>query len=298
MSIKIVYVRFQTSINQFQLENYLLKVLIALFCQVRVFIWSFLVWLLSCSCNSSKAYFWPLYLMFMIVLSTWFLLRSSSLAYSAFWFTLILLELPLWQDIRRSVPGNTQPPMTKNPASSTNSVRSGPRRKAGSVSSDTRIATISRTSSEVSVDKNSLHIDGCQVEDDIISKRDAQSPASVDGRWYLARSAIEYIAAFAGTSLQLELIYCSWKELMGVFIHRLCKGHMVNVTMRFWIIRNLKENYLLCAIVHRGMKCLKAYWFVCCAVYEMANSSVFLGRLSIWWATGTNYLLLNFLSSL
>nr|GMD02074.1 mucin-5AC isoform X2 [Ipomoea batatas]GMD14875.1 mucin-5AC isoform X2 [Ipomoea batatas] len=112
-------------------------------------------------------------------------LKSSSPDSSGFGRTLSKKSLDMamrHMDIRRSVPGNTQTPMTKNPASSTNSVRSGPRRKAGSVSSDTRIATISRTSSEVSVDKNSLHIDGCQVEDDIISKRDAQSPASVDGR--------------------------------------------------------------------------------------------------------------------
>ncbi|KAJ1426370.1 proteoglycan 4 [Sesbania bispinosa] len=85
-------------------------------------------------------------------------------------------------DIRQRVPGNLRPLMTNIPASSMYSVRSGPQRsRTGSVWGSPH-ATSSNASSEVSVNQNGLCLDNSEIDDDIVSERGGQSPASVRGR--------------------------------------------------------------------------------------------------------------------
>ncbi|KAI3519801.1 hypothetical protein L1887_09017 [Cichorium endivia] len=84
-------------------------------------------------------------------------------------------------DIRKTVPGNLRPLMTKIPASSMYSVRSGPgptRSRMISVS-DSPLATSSNASSEMSVNNNPIdeHID-----DESNSEKGVRSPASIRGR--------------------------------------------------------------------------------------------------------------------
>ena len=75
-----------------------------------------------------------------------------------------LVSLP--QDIRRSIQGNLRPLVTSIPASSMYSVRSGSSSKSRTVSaSDSPLATSSTTSSEPSVNTNSMSYDGSGVEE-------------------------------------------------------------------------------------------------------------------------------------
>nr|KYP36376.1 hypothetical protein KK1_042504 [Cajanus cajan] len=85
-------------------------------------------------------------------------------------------------DIRRRVPGNIRPSMTNIPASSMYSVRSGPQRSRTVSISGSPHATSSNASSEVSVNQNGLCLDNSEIDDDIVSERGGQSPASVRGR--------------------------------------------------------------------------------------------------------------------
>ncbi|RDX98944.1 hypothetical protein CR513_18075, partial [Mucuna pruriens] len=85
-------------------------------------------------------------------------------------------------DIRRRVPGNLRPSMTNIPASSMYSVRSGPQRSRTVSISGSPHATSSNASSEVSVNQNGLCLDNSEIDDDIVSERGGQSPASVRGR--------------------------------------------------------------------------------------------------------------------
>lgn len=84
------------------------------------------------------------------------------------------------QDIRRSVPGNLRPLMTKIPASSMYSVRSGPTRSRMVSVSDSPIATSSNASSEMSVNNNNP-IDE-NIDDESNSEKGVRSPASIRGR--------------------------------------------------------------------------------------------------------------------
>ncbi|KAH6762783.1 flocculation FLO11-like protein [Perilla frutescens var. hirtella] len=84
-------------------------------------------------------------------------------------------------DIRRTIPGNLRPLMTNIPASSMYSVRSGPTRKATSVS-DSPLATSSNASSEMSVNNNALCMDGPEIYEDVSSDKGIRSPASLRGR--------------------------------------------------------------------------------------------------------------------
>ncbi|KAL5126726.1 hypothetical protein HKD37_14G039289 [Glycine soja] len=86
-------------------------------------------------------------------------------------------------DIRRRAPGDLRPSlMTKIPASSMYSVRSGLQRsRTGSISGSPH-ATSSNASSEVSVNQNGLCLDNSEIDDDIVSVRSGQSSASVRGR--------------------------------------------------------------------------------------------------------------------
>ncbi|KAL9231432.1 hypothetical protein vseg_006663 [Gypsophila vaccaria] len=88
-------------------------------------------------------------------------------------------------DIRRSIPGNLRPLMTKIPASSMYSVRSGPTGSRTASVSDSPIATSSNASSELSVNNHVAGLDGlgCEMEDDFSSERNGHtSPISVHGR--------------------------------------------------------------------------------------------------------------------
>lgn len=80
-------------------------------------------------------------------------------------------------DIRRSIPGNLRPLMTKIPASSMYSVRSGPTGSRTASVSDSPLAT-SSASSEHSVNNHVGH--GSELEDDLASERGCQaSPTAV-----------------------------------------------------------------------------------------------------------------------
>lgn len=84
-------------------------------------------------------------------------------------------------DIRKTVPGNLRPLMTKIPASSMYSVRSGPgptRSRMISVS-DSPLATSSNASSEMSVNNNPIDENG---DDESHSEKGVRSPASIRGR--------------------------------------------------------------------------------------------------------------------
>ncbi|TKY47529.1 Zonadhesin protein [Spatholobus suberectus] len=85
-------------------------------------------------------------------------------------------------DIRRTIPGNLRPLMTNIPASSLYSVRSGSQHGRTISVSGSPHATSSNASSEVSVNQNGLCLDSSEVDDDIVSERCRQSPASVRGR--------------------------------------------------------------------------------------------------------------------
>jgi len=74
-----------------------------------------------------------------------------------------LVSLP--QDIRRSIQGNLRPLVTSIPASSMYSVRSGSSSKSRTMSvSDSPLATSSTTSSEPSVNNNSMSY-GSEIEE-------------------------------------------------------------------------------------------------------------------------------------
>ncbi|KAK7395122.1 hypothetical protein VNO78_15664 [Psophocarpus tetragonolobus] len=81
-------------------------------------------------------------------------------------------------DIRRSIQGNLRPLVTSIPASSMYSVRSGSSSKSRTVSaSDSPLATSSTTSSEPSVNDNSISYDGSEIEEnDFGSERGISSP--------------------------------------------------------------------------------------------------------------------------
>ncbi|KAH9614847.1 hypothetical protein KSS87_016660 [Heliosperma pusillum] len=84
-------------------------------------------------------------------------------------------------DIRRSIPGNLRPLMTKIPASSMYSVRSGPTGSRTASVSDSPIATSSNASSDHSVNNHLIALDG--LDDDFCSERNGHSsPISVHGR--------------------------------------------------------------------------------------------------------------------
>ncbi|CAN4095798.1 unnamed protein product [Withania somnifera] len=85
-------------------------------------------------------------------------------------------------DIRRSLQGNLRPSMTNIPASSMYSVRSGPNRNRTVSVSDSPLATSSNASSEVSVNNNSVCVDGSEVDDAITGNKGARSPANMLGR--------------------------------------------------------------------------------------------------------------------
>ncbi|KAL8247819.1 hypothetical protein R6Q59_009035 [Mikania micrantha] len=82
-------------------------------------------------------------------------------------------------DIRRTIPGNLRPLMTKIPASSMYSVRSGPTRSRMINASDSPVATSSNASSEMSVNNHPIdeHID-----EESNSDKGVRSPASIRGR--------------------------------------------------------------------------------------------------------------------
>lgn len=88
------------------------------------------------------------------------------------------------QDIRRTVPGNLRPLMTKIPASSMYSVRSGPTRSRMISVSDSPIATSSNASSEMSVNNNNNNNNQIDenVDDESNSEKGVRSPASIRGR--------------------------------------------------------------------------------------------------------------------
>ncbi|XP_076931158.1 uncharacterized protein LOC143596205 isoform X2 [Bidens hawaiensis] len=73
-------------------------------------------------------------------------------------------------DIRRTIPGNLRPLMNNIPASSMYSVRTGPTRNQTVSVSDSPLATSSNASSDMSVNNNSLCLDG-NVDDEINSER-------------------------------------------------------------------------------------------------------------------------------
>ncbi|XP_071738641.1 uncharacterized protein [Rutidosis leptorrhynchoides] len=81
-------------------------------------------------------------------------------------------------DIRRTVPSNLRPLMTKIPASSMYSVRSGPTRNR--MISDSPVATSSNASSEMSVNNNNQFDEN--IDDESNSDKGAHSPARIRGR--------------------------------------------------------------------------------------------------------------------
>ncbi|KAI7737347.1 hypothetical protein M8C21_028810 [Ambrosia artemisiifolia] len=80
-------------------------------------------------------------------------------------------------DIRRTLPGNLKPLMTKIPASSMYSVRSGPTRNRMNNVADSPVATSSNASSEMSVNNNNPLDD-----DESNSEKGVHSPANIRGR--------------------------------------------------------------------------------------------------------------------
>ncbi|KAJ0705266.1 hypothetical protein HanPI659440_Chr14g0571591 [Helianthus annuus] len=84
-------------------------------------------------------------------------------------------------DIRRTLPGNLKPLMTKIPASSMYSVRSGPTRNRMINVSDSPIATSSNASSEMSVNNNNNPLDE-HIDDESNSEKGVHSPANIRGR--------------------------------------------------------------------------------------------------------------------
>ncbi|XP_019461943.1 PREDICTED: mucin-5AC-like isoform X2 [Lupinus angustifolius] len=111
--------------------------------------------------------------------------KSSSPDSSGFGRTLSKKSLDMairHMDIRRRVPGNLRPLMTNIPASSMYSVRSGPQRSRTVSVSDSPHATSSNASSEVSVNQHGICLDSSEIDDDNVSERGGQSPASVRGR--------------------------------------------------------------------------------------------------------------------
>nr|XP_043633943.1 mucin-5AC-like [Erigeron canadensis] len=84
-------------------------------------------------------------------------------------------------DIRRTVPSNLRPLMTKIPASSMYSVRPGPTRSRVISVSDSPLATSSNASSEMSVNNNNHPLDE-NIDDESNSEKGVHSPASIRGR--------------------------------------------------------------------------------------------------------------------
>lgn len=72
--------------------------------------------------------------------------------------------------------------MTNIPASSMYSVRSGPNRSRTLSVSDSPLATSSNASSEVSVNNNTMCLDGSEADDAISSVKGVRSPANMHGR--------------------------------------------------------------------------------------------------------------------
>ncbi|GJR62418.1 hypothetical protein Tco_1504580 [Tanacetum coccineum] len=85
-------------------------------------------------------------------------------------------------DIRRTIPGNLRPLMSKIPASSMYSVRTGPTRNRMNNASDSPLATSSNASSEMSVNNNTNHHSDDNIDDEINSEKGVHSPASIRGR--------------------------------------------------------------------------------------------------------------------
>ncbi|PWA54999.1 proline-rich family protein [Artemisia annua] len=83
-------------------------------------------------------------------------------------------------DIRRTIPGNLRPLMSKIPASSMYSVRTGPTRNRMNSVSDS-LATSSNASSEMSVNNTTHQIDD-NVDNESNSEKGVHSPASIRGR--------------------------------------------------------------------------------------------------------------------
>ncbi|PWA54227.1 proline-rich family protein [Artemisia annua] len=83
-------------------------------------------------------------------------------------------------DIRRTIPGNLRPLMSKIPASSMYSVRTGPTRNRMNNVSDS-LATSSNASSEMSVNNTTHQIDD-NVDNESNSEKGVHSPASIRGR--------------------------------------------------------------------------------------------------------------------
>ncbi|CAI9773989.1 unnamed protein product [Fraxinus pennsylvanica] len=111
--------------------------------------------------------------------------KSSSPESTGFGRTLSKKSLDMairHMDIRRTIPGNLRPLMTNIPASSMYSVRSGPPRGRAVSVSDSPLATSSNASSDVSVNNNSLCMDGNEVDDDVRSDKGIQSPTNLHGR--------------------------------------------------------------------------------------------------------------------
>ncbi|KAJ0771938.1 hypothetical protein HanPI659440_Chr07g0274751 [Helianthus annuus] len=82
-------------------------------------------------------------------------------------------------DIRRTLPGNLRPLMTKIPASSMYSVRSGPTRNRMINGTGSPVATSSNASSEMSVNN---HQTDEVIDDESNSEKGVRSPASFNGR--------------------------------------------------------------------------------------------------------------------
>ncbi|XP_057524509.1 uncharacterized protein LOC130804174 isoform X2 [Amaranthus tricolor] len=84
-------------------------------------------------------------------------------------------------DIRRSIPGNLRPLMTKVPASSMYSVRSGPAGSRTASVSDSPLATSSNASSERSVNNHNPALDGhgSELEDDLPSERGCHASPTI-----------------------------------------------------------------------------------------------------------------------
>ncbi|XP_021732445.1 mucin-19-like [Chenopodium quinoa] len=83
-------------------------------------------------------------------------------------------------DIRRTIPGNLRPLMTKIPASSMYSVRSGPTGSRTASVSDSPLATSSNASSELSVNNHAGH--GSELEEDLISDRGGHASPTIHDR--------------------------------------------------------------------------------------------------------------------
>ncbi|KAK9077935.1 hypothetical protein SSX86_001992 [Deinandra increscens subsp. villosa] len=108
--------------------------------------------------------------------------KSSSIDTSGFGRSLSKKSLDMamrHMDIRRTLPGNLRPLMTKIPASSMYSVRSGPTRSRKISASDSPVATSSNASSEMSRHNHRISEN---IDDEGNSENGVRSPASISGR--------------------------------------------------------------------------------------------------------------------